>query len=66
MLQYNFKSLPNKVPKDENEFIKPAVEGTLRALKAARETSVKRILVTSSMLAMLGNINESIAIDQDT
>lgn len=55
-----------KVPKDENELIKPAVEGTLRALKAAQKTGVKRIVVTSSMVAMLGDVNKSIEIDQHT
>ena len=60
------KSLPNKVSKDENELIKPSFEGTLRAVRAAKKTSVKRIVVTSSIVAILGNINESIAIDQDT
>ena len=29
-------------PKDENEMIKPAVEGTLRALKAAKKQALKR------------------------
>ncbi|WP_412985347.1 SDR family oxidoreductase [Pontimicrobium sp. IMCC45349] len=54
----------SKVPKDENELIKPAVEGTLRALNAANKAGVKRVVLTSSMVAMLGdltgnkNINE--------
>jgi len=30
-----------KVPKDENELIKPAVEGTLRALKSAKKQVLK-------------------------
>jgi dihydroflavonol-4-reductase len=37
-----------RVPKDENEMIKPAVEGTLRVLKAAREAGVKRVVMTSN------------------
>ena len=46
-----------KVPKDENELIKPAVEGTLRALKAAKNAGVKRVILTSSTAAMqVGNM----------
>jgi len=46
----------SKIPKDENELIKPAVEGTLRALKAAEKAGIKRVVLTSSMVAMLGNL----------
>ncbi|MCG8332562.1 MAG: aldehyde reductase [Chitinophagales bacterium] len=46
----------SKVPKDENELIKPAVEGTLRALKAAHKAGIKRVVLTSSMVAMLGDV----------
>ncbi|MCT4624650.1 MAG: aldehyde reductase [Schleiferiaceae bacterium] len=46
----------SKVPKDENELIKPAVEGTLRALRAAHKASIKRVVLTSSMVAMLGDL----------
>ncbi len=41
-------------PKDENELIKPAVEGTLRALKAAKAAGVKRVILTSSVAAIMG------------
>ena len=40
-------------PKNENEYIKPAVDGTLRALKAAKKSGVKRVVLTSSMVSML-------------
>lgn len=46
----------SKIPKDDNELIQPAVEGTLRALKAAHEAGIKRVVLTSSMVAMLGDI----------
>lgn len=39
-------------PSDENELIKPAVDGTLRALRTADKAGVKRVVVTSSILAM--------------
>ena len=46
----------SKVPKDENELIKPAVEGTLRALKVAHKAGINRVVLTSSMVAMLGDL----------
>jgi dihydroflavonol-4-reductase len=55
-----------KVPKDENELIKPAVEGTIRALKAAKEAGVKRIVITSSTAAMQGGQSGIIKINQDS
>jgi dihydroflavonol-4-reductase len=39
-------------PKDENEMIVPAVEGTLRVLRASRDAGVKRVVVTSSFAAV--------------
>ena len=41
-----------EVPKDENEFIKPAVEGTLRVLRAAKNAGVKRVVMTSNFGAV--------------
>jgi dihydroflavonol-4-reductase len=39
-------------PKHDDEFIKPAVEGTLRVLKAAQKAGVKRVVLTSSFGAV--------------
>ena len=39
--------LPPAVPRDENELIVPAREGTLRVLRAARGAGVKRVVQTS-------------------
>jgi len=55
-----------KGPKDENELIKPAVEGALRALKAAKKAGVKRVVLTSSVVAMLGDANDSIKVTKDS
>ena len=55
-----------KEPKDENELIKPAVEGTLRALEAAKKAGVKRVVVTSSIVAMFGGAKTSLKINQDS
>ncbi|MCW3082991.1 MAG: aldehyde reductase [Bacteroidetes bacterium] len=41
-----------RIPKDENEMIRPAVEGTLRVLKAARNAGVKRVVMTSNFGAV--------------
>lgn len=43
---------PPTVPKDENELIVPAVQGTLRVLKAARDAGVNRVVLTSSFAAI--------------
>lgn len=55
-----------KEPKDENEMIKPAVEGTLRALKAAKKAGVKRVVVTSSLVAMMGGKEGEITLDHNS
>ena len=44
--------LSTTVPKDENEMIIPARDGTLRVLRAAREAGVKRVVITSSLGAI--------------
>jgi dihydroflavonol-4-reductase len=56
----------NKEPKDESLYIKPAVEGTQRALKAAKKAGVKRMVLTSSMVSMLGDADKSTALNQST
>lgn len=41
-----------QTPKDENAVIRPAVEGTLRVLKAAKNAGVKRVVITSNFGAV--------------
>ena len=53
-------------PKDENELIKPAVEGTERVLKFAKQSAIKRVVLTSSIVAMLGDANTSIDINTNS
>jgi nucleoside-diphosphate-sugar epimerase len=43
---------PPKQPKDPDELIQPAREGTLRVLRAGLDAAVKRIVVTSSIAAI--------------
>ncbi len=51
--------LPASQPKDPNELIVPAREGTLRVLQAALDAGVERIVLTSSVAAIRGG-NEGI------
>jgi len=43
---------PVKQPRDEDELVRPAREGTLRVLRAARDGGVKRVVQTSSFAAV--------------
>lgn len=40
-----------------DELVKPAVDGTLNALKAAHKHRVKRVVVTSSVASIMGKPN---------
>ena len=44
--------VPVKLPKHEDELIKPAKDGTLRVLKACIKNDVKRLVLTSSIAAI--------------
>jgi nucleoside-diphosphate-sugar epimerase len=53
LIAHTASPLPAHSPKDENELIKPAVQGTLAVLKAALKSStVKKVVVTSSVAAV--------------
>ena len=54
VLMHTASPFPLASPKDENKLIRPAVDGTLRALKAAHNSGVKRVILTSSMAAIYG------------
>ncbi|TDW51829.1 nucleoside-diphosphate-sugar epimerase [Flavobacterium sp. 270] len=55
------------VPKTDDETIKPAVEGTLRVLKVAKNAGVKRVVLTSSFAAVgySHNDNERLITEED-
>ena len=40
------------IPKDENVLVKPAVEGTLAVMRAAHKYKIKRVVLTSSIVAI--------------
>ena len=56
----------NIEPKDENQYIRPAVDGTMRALKAAKSAGIKRVVLTSSMVSMLENADKSIKVNSES
>lgn len=45
---------PRETPRSEDEVIRPAVDGTLRVLRAAADAGVKRVVLTSSIAAVTG------------
>ncbi|HYC53561.1 MAG TPA: aldehyde reductase [Candidatus Binatia bacterium] len=52
-VQHVASPFPPEVPKDENELIRPAVDGALRVLKAcAAAGTVRRVVMTSSVAAV--------------
>jgi dihydroflavonol-4-reductase len=44
--------LPTTTPRNDDELVVPARDGTLRVLRAARDAGVKRVVVTSSTAAI--------------
>jgi len=51
-VQHVASPFPQSQPADEQELIRPAVDGTLRVLRAARDAGVKRVVLTSSFAAI--------------
>lgn len=52
VLMHTASPFPLEQPKNENEIIRPAVDGTLRALRAAHKAGVTRVVMTSSVVAI--------------
>jgi dihydroflavonol-4-reductase len=52
-LLHTASPFPLVQPKDPDELVRPAVEGTLRALRAAKAASVRRVVVTGSGVSIL-------------
>lgn len=53
VLMHTASPFPLVQPTDENEVIRPAVDGTLRALKAAKAAGVTRVVLTSSTVSVM-------------
>ena len=43
------------LPKDPNELIEPALQGTINVLTAAKRVGIKRVVLTSSISAVIGS-----------
>lgn len=52
-VQHVASPFPRKFPRHEEELIRPAREGTLNVLKAASANRVKRVVLTSSIAAVM-------------
>ena len=52
-LMHTASPFPIANPKDENDLIRPAVEGTQRAMAAAKAAGVDRVILTSSVVAII-------------
>lgn len=58
VLIHTASPFPMGEPKDPQELIRPAVDGTLRALNAAKAAGIKRIVLTSSNAAIYKDANK--------
>lgn len=52
VLIHTASPFPLTEPKDPQELIRPAVDGTLRAMRAAKDAGIKRVILTSSCAAI--------------
>lgn len=55
VLMHTASPFPMTQPKDEDALIRPAVDGALRALNAAQNAGVTRVVMTSSTAAISGS-----------
>jgi dihydroflavonol-4-reductase len=57
---------PFKQPKNEQDLIKPAMEGTLRALNAAKKANINRVIITSSVASIaFGHNKKNITVSHE-
>lgn len=56
---------PIAQPKDEDVLIRPALEGTARVLRAARAAGVRRVVLTSSTVAVLNETKPGMQDEDD-
>jgi len=63
VLMHTASPLPMKQPRNEEELVRPAVNGTLRALRAAHTAGIRRVVLTSSTAAVT---NRPPDLDKDT
>lgn len=57
---------PGQKPKSDDELVRPAVDGTLRVLRAAADAGVRRVVLTSSVAAVAsGHADEIMRTEAD-
>lgn len=57
---------PSSTPKSDDELIRPALDGTLRVLRAAANAGVRRVVLTSSIAAVgTGHAEEEVRTEDD-
>ena len=59
VLIHSASPFPFSEPKDPNDLIRPAVDGTLRAMKAAKAAGIDRVILTSSNVAIYKDAQKS-------
>ncbi|MEO0342308.1 MAG: SDR family NAD(P)-dependent oxidoreductase [Pseudomonadota bacterium] len=65
VLMHTASPFPMADPKDPEEVIRPAVDGTVRAMKAALSAGIKRVVLTSSNAAIYKQANKPIEAPSD-
>lgn len=63
-LLHTASPFPLVQPKSEEDLIRPAVDGTRRALKAAHAAGVKRVVLTSSIVSIYGGQPTGTVLDE--
>jgi dihydroflavonol-4-reductase len=64
-LIHSASPFPIANPKDENDLIRPAVDGTLRAMTAAHRAGVSRVILTSSVVAIIDTYKRGLQDETD-
>ncbi len=64
-LVHTASPFPARQPKDAQELVRPAVEGTRRALHAAAAANTSRVIMTSSIVAVTGSALAAGKVDYD-
>lgn len=54
VVMHTASPVPIRQPKDEEETIRPAVDGAMRAVRAAQAAGITRVIMTSSIAAVMG------------
>ncbi|MEM0976882.1 MAG: aldehyde reductase [Pseudomonadota bacterium] len=65
VLMHTASPFPMADPKDPEEVIRPAVDGTLRAMNAALAAGIKRVVLTSSCVAIYKQVDKAIDAPSD-